>query len=506
MSMDCGPSRRSLKLHIALAFLLVLAACGGERAPSGANGATPAVTDSPTGDPAYQGLAPGLLAPWTGDFDGMVERRVLRVLVAPSKTYYFVENGQPRGASYESLAAFGEAINKKLGTKHVKFHVVFVPTSRADLIPALLAGRGDVAASGLTVTPERAAQVDFTRPTWDGIDEIVVTGPASPALSTLDDLGGKEVFVRRSSSYWEHLEELNRRFTSEGKPAVKLVAAPEDLEDEDLLELLHAGAFGIAVVDEPIALLWSKIYTDIEPRPELAVHTGGQFAWMIRKDSPKLKAELDAFIATHGKGTAFGNTIAKRYSGSTTFIQRSTSPEEIQKFQQLVALFERYAEQYDVDPLLAIAQGYQESRLDQKVRSRVGAIGVMQVMPKTGAELATGDINTLEPNIHAGVKYIRFMIDRYFADEPMTPVNKMLFAFAAYNAGPARVAKLRKEAAERGLDPNVWFNHVEFVAADRIGAETPTYVSNIYKYYIAYKLVADRAAARQRAKTAVSAN
>jgi membrane-bound lytic murein transglycosylase MltF len=442
--------------------------------------------------------------PFTGDFDEMVERRLLRVLVAPSKSYYFVENGQQRGATYESFAALGEALNKKLQTGHVKFQVVFIPVSRAELVPALVAGRGDVAASGITITPERETQVDFTRPTWEGISEIVVTGPASPALASLDDLAGREIFVRRSSSYWEHVETLSRKLEAAGKAPIRLVEAPEDLEDEDLFELLNAGAFEIGVADAPIAKLWATIYTGLKPREDLAVHEGGQFAWMIRKGSPKLKAELDAFIATHGQGTAFGNTVAKRYGKSTRFLQGSTSPDEMRKFRTMVDLFKKYSGQYDVDPLLAMAQGYQESRLDQDVRSHVGAIGVMQVMPATGKELATGDITQLEPNIHAGVKYIRFMIDRYFADQPMTEVNKMLFAFAAYNCGPGRLAKLRKEAAERGLDPNRWFNHVELVAADRIGAETPTYVGNIYKYYIAYKLVADREAAKEKAKSAVA--
>jgi membrane-bound lytic murein transglycosylase MltF len=115
----------------------------------------------------------------------------------------------------------------------------------------------------------------------------------------------------------------------------------------------------------------------------------------------------------------------------------------------------------------------------------------MQVMPATGKDLAVGDISQLEPNIHAGVKYMRFMIDRYYANEPMTPVNKGLFTFASYNAGPARVRQLRAEAGRRGLDPNVWFNNVEIIAAERIGAETVTYVSNIYKYYVTYRLVVE---------------
>jgi len=146
------------------------------------------------------------------------------------------------------------------------------------------------------------------------------------------------------------------------------------------------------------------------------------------------------------------------------------------------------------------AQGYQESQLNQKVRSPVGAIGVMQIMPATGKDLKVGDIGQVEPNIHAGVKYMRWMIDQYFANEPMTRQDKALFAFAAYNAGPGRVAQLRREAANRGLDPNVWFHNVEYVAAEKIGPETVTYVANIYKYYIAYTLILEARAEREQAQ------
>jgi membrane-bound lytic murein transglycosylase MltF len=149
------------------------------------------------------------------------------------------------------------------------------------------------------------------------------------------------------------------------------------------------------------------------------------------------------------------------------------------------------------------AQGYQESRLDQNAKSPVGAIGVMQVMPATGKELKVGDIRLTEPNIHAGVKYIRFVVDQYFKDEPMDELNKGLFAFASYNAGPGRVRQLRREAEKQGLDPNVWFNNVERVAAQKIGRETVTYVSNIYKYYIAYKLVQQEHLEREKAKQQV---
>jgi membrane-bound lytic murein transglycosylase MltF len=438
--------------------------------------------------------------PWVGDLDGMVERRVIRALVVPSKTFYFVENGRQRGISYEALKAFEDELNGKLGRRHIKVLVVFIPTSYDKLVPALVEGRADVAVAGLTITPARRERVDFTTPTGTGVRELVVTGPRSPALSSLDDLAGQEVFVRKSSSFWEHLEALNRRFAAEGKEPVILKAAPEQLDNEDLLEMLNAGLFGITVVDDFIADFWTRVFPDIHPHPEIAVHTGGETAWMIRQGAPQLKAELDAFIASHRRGTAFGNTVQKRYLGSTTFVKSATSLAEIEKFSRLVALFRQYSDRYDMDHLLMMAQGYQESRLDQQARSSVGAIGVMQVMPATGKDLAVGDIAQVEPNVHAGVKYMRWMIDNYYKNEPMSKLDKALFAFASYNAGAGRLRKLRKEATARGLDPNVWFDNVELVAADRIGAETVTYVSNIFKYSVAYRLVADQEERRRGAR------
>ena len=394
--------------------------------------APPAVQPAPAKQSA--GL-PTLRKPWLGDYDAMVKRRLIRVLVPHSKTMYFVELGQPRGMAYEALKAFEDDINKKRG--NIKVNVVFFPTTREKLIPDLLAGLGDIVVAGVTITAEREKVVDFAIPTTiKPINEIVVTGPQSPQLASLDDLAGKDVFVRKSSSYWGHLEQLNARFKKEGKAAIVLRPAPEDLEDEDLLEMLNAGLFGIAVVDDYKLDVWSKIYPKIKARPDLAVNTGGELAWAMRPNSPQLKTALDAFVKTHRQGTTFGNTLLKRYLGSTKFVAEARSPEEMKKFQAVIDMFRKYAGQDHVDFLLMLAQGYQESRLDQQVKSPVGAIGVMQVMPATAKELAVGDVKQLEPNIHAGVKYMRFMIDRYYANEPMDGLNKGLFTFASYNAGP----------------------------------------------------------------------
>lgn len=443
-----------------------------------------------------------LFKPWTGDLDGMIERRVIRALVAPSRTSYWLNGARQTGAEYELLKAFQEEINNHYKTqgKHILIHVVFIPTSRDQLIPGLLEGRGDIAAGILTVTQERLEHVDFGAPFFHGVREIVVTGPASPELKSLDDLAGKEVFVRQSSSYWTHLERLNERFVQEHKAPVVLKAAPEDLQDDDLLEMVNAGLVEIIVVDRYQALLWAKVFKHLTPHRGIVVHAGGDMAWMIRKNSPQLKAEIAAFAKEHGGKSTFGNELLKKYGGdgNPRVVKQATSAGEIKKFQKTVEFFRKYGAEYDMDYLLMVAQGYQESLLDQNARSRVGAIGVMQLMPATAEEMKTGDVTLLEPNIHAGIKYMRFVRDQFFENEPMDTRNKILFSFAAYNCGPARVQKLRKEAAQRGLDPNVWFNNVEIIAARRIGEETVTYVANIYKYYVAYKLVEEQQAEREK--------
>ena len=437
--------------------------------------------------------------PWTGDLDGMLQRRIIRVLAVYSKTFYFTDKGTERGATYEWFRLFEEDLNKKLAKKHLKVRVFFVPVARDQLFSALVAGKGDIAASNLTITPGREKQVDFSVPGYTNVSQLVVSGPASPKLSSVDDLAGKEVFVRKSSAYYESLVALNQRFAAEKRPAVNIRLAPEELEDEDLAEMVNAGLIPLIVMDNHLADFWKQVFPKITVHEGIALRTGGEIAWAIREGSPQLKAAVDDFVARHRQGTTAGNIILARYLKNVKYVKDAASESERKKFLDLVQYFKQYGDKYQVDWLLMAAQGYQESRLDQNVKSPVGAIGVMQVMPATGKELKVGDISETQPNIEAGVKYMRVMIDRYYANEPMTELDKVLFTFASYNAGPARVAQLRKEAVKRGLDPNVWFHNVEYVAADKIGAETVTYVSNIYKYYIAYQLIMQARAEREKA-------
>jgi membrane-bound lytic murein transglycosylase MltF len=247
---------------------------------------------------------------------------------------------------------------------------------------------------------------------------------------------------------------------------------------------------------------WSQIFKNIILHPDLKVRTGGQIAWAIRKKSPKLKKLIDEFMADHTKGTNIGNILFKKYLQNTKYVTNSLKEEAFQKFKEAVKYFIKYSDKYNFDWLMIAAQAYQESRIDQTKRSPAGAIGVMQLLPSTAKDpnVNIPNVEIIESNIHAGIKYLRFLRERYFEKEPMDRKNKMLFSFASYNAGPAKITRLRSEAERSGLDPNLWFRNVEIIAAKRIGRETVQYVRNIYKYYAAYRLIMNKRSQKQEIK------
>ena len=512
-----------LGIVAAVAVATAVVACGGstEKAPTEQ---TPATSGAPTGPPpaatpaegAEEPLpAPALEAglpervralmfnPFTGDFDEMVKRRMVRLGVTFNRSFYFIDKGVQRGAVYEYGKLFEEELNKKLNTGNLKIDVIFVPLPRTMLLQALLDGRIDAVLAQVTVTPDKQKLVDFSIPTRKNVSEVVVTGPGAPAITTVDDLSGREVFVRKGGTYHQSLLALNEQFTAKGKPPVLVQFAAENLEDDDVLEMVNAGIIPVTIVDDYLADFWKKVFTGLTVHNSVPVRTGGELAVAFRKNSPQLKAALNEFLAKNGLGSAFRNILEKRYLVSTKFVKNSTSEAEQKKMLAVVALFRKYSDQYQMDYLLMGAQAFQESGLNQDAKSAVGAVGMMQLMPATGAEQKVGDIAQTEANIHAGVKYMRFMIDQYFKNEPMDDLNKELFAFASYNAGPGRIRQLRKEAEKQGLNPNVWFGNVEQVASERVGRETVTYVSNIYKYYVAYRMMFAERQRREAAKLGV---
>ncbi len=429
---------------------------------------------------------------WTGDLDVMEKKHAIRFLVPYNKTFYFLDKGRQKGLTFDTVTLFEKELNKDRKKGQLPLKVVIVPTGRDQLFESLAQGYGDVAAGNLTITPERLKMVDFAAPFAMQAEEVVVTGPDIAPIQTWEELAGKTVYARKSSSYYTHLQELNAKLTAGGKKKITIQPADELLEDEDVLEMVSAGVVPVTVVDKHKADLWKQVLPDLTLGA--SVHQGGMIAWAIRKDSPKLRKAINAFVAQNRKGSLHFNMLFKRYLQNTKYLKNNISESDLERFRRLVDLFKQYGRKYSFDWLLIAAQAYQESGLDQSKKSAAGAIGIMQVLPSTAADpnVNVSQIEVLENNIHAGTKYLRFMVDRYFDTEEVNRLNRHLFAFAAYNAGPARVAKLRKEARESGLDPNVWFNNVEIIAAKRIGRETVQYVSNIYKYYISYTLVSDK--------------
>jgi membrane-bound lytic murein transglycosylase MltF len=436
----------------------------------------------------------------TDDFDKMRERRALRMLVPYSRSLFFHDRGQARGATVLAAEEFEKFLNKKYPDKR-PFTVALIPTTRDRLLSALMKGEGDVAAGNLTVTEARSQQVAFTVPTIEKLSEIVVTGPGAPELKTLDDLAGQQVQVRPASSYHESLVALNQRFEKEGKPQMKLRLLPDELEDEDVLDMINAGLVPITVIDDWKGNVWAPYLPKVKLRPDLVVRDAGHVAWALRKGNPQLKAECDAFIG-QGQKQGLDNIVLRKAAANAKKMQNATASAEMKKFIATIDLFRKYGGQYNFDYLMLAAQGYQESRLDQNAKSHVGAIGIMQVMPATGEELKVGDIHQTENNVHAGSKYMAQLMERYFKDAKFDEQNRTLFAFASYNAGPGNIAKMRKRAAEEGLDPDVWFNNVEQVTARRIGQEPVQYVRNIYKNYVAYTLVLEDMNEKEGARAA----
>jgi membrane-bound lytic murein transglycosylase MltF len=438
----------------------------------------------------------GLLnVPFKGDYDKMIEERVIRVLAPYSKTFYFFDGAKPRGIAYELIMQFESFINKKHKTKTLKIHTIVIPTAREDLIPHLRDGKGDIAVGNLTITKDRLKEVDFSDPFATGINEIVVSTMDSAPLKSVFDLSGKKIHVRKSSSYYQSLLRLNETLKAAGKKKAELILANDNLEDEDLLEMLNADLIKYMIIDSHKGEFWVKIFDKIQLHPNIKLRTEGKIGWAVRKENPKLKAVINTFAKDHKIGTTMGNILFNKYFTTTSYITDSIYNEHLQRFKIMINYFKKYGTQYQFDYLMLAALGYQESQLDHSAKSSQGAVGVMQVLPSTAKDKNIGisDISEVDPNIHAGTKYLRFMTDRYFADdEGVDQFNKALFAFASYNAGPAKIARLRKDAKKMGLDPNKWFHNVEVVAAKKIGRETVQYVSNILKYYVAYKLIEDK--------------
>ena len=433
-------------------------------------------------------LRSGAVAQWTGDLDGMLERGFIRLLTTASRTHYFVDGARERGIMAAYATALEEEINRGRPLADT-VRVVVLPVQPDELLPMLIEGYGDIAAANLAITPARQRIVDFAAASISDVRELVVTGPGVDPVTAREELAGREIWVTPSSNHYESLIEASAALTAVGLDPIDVRAADRSLMEEDLLEMVNAGLYPATVADSHMLdWIWSRVFDRIVVS-DVAVREGGQIAPAIRKDSPLLHALLGEFRLTHGRGTLFGNVLINRYYSQSWWLRDATSTAERRKFDAVVDLFRKYSAEYDFDYLMMIALGYQESRLEPDARSHVGAIGIMQVMPATaaGPPIFMDNVESPDDNIRAGIMYMRHLVDRFFNDPAIDEVNRHLIAFAAYNAGPTRVARLRRRAPEYGLDPDLWFRNVERIVASNVGREPVRYVGNIYKYYLAFR-------------------
>jgi membrane-bound lytic murein transglycosylase MltF len=433
-----------------------------------------------------------------GDIDSMIARRRIRALVPYSHMYYTINMNERSGVAFEALNLFENALNKELNFKPHQVRIIFIPVNRSQVIPLLQQGYGDVAFAGMTISEDRKKLVDFSTPSITGLKEIIVGGPSSPKLNSLADLSGKEIYLREGSSYESAAIKLNDSLKQKGLAPINIKALDPYLETEDILEMINSGVIPFSAVVEDVARLWANVMDSLVLYDQIPLATNVSYGWVFRKDSPKLKATVDQFIKKNAKGTLTGNMLYNKYVKNVDLLPDIYTKKTMSQVNVLKAPFLKYANRYQLDWLLLVAQGYQESGLNQELVSNAGAVGIMQVLPSTaaGKPFYIRDIKKVDSNVHAGVMYMRFLIDQYFTDPDIDLLNRHLLALAAYNCGPARVIQLRKMAKEKGLNPNVWFDNVEIIAAQEIGKETITYVSNIYKFYASYRALSYYASQR----------
>jgi len=476
------------------------AACRGTSAQTDINKQGPSVQNAY--DPATWPLSSHLNEKHTDDLEGLVEKRHIRVLTTFNKTNFFVSGSRIYGFEYSLLKDYEKSLNKEIGRKELQVVLEFIPVPYDQLIPRLVEGFGDIVAAGLTITPEREKRVAFTNPYLTDVDELVVTNRATGELKTLEDLSGRNVYVRKSSSYHEILVAQNHIHAKARIPPVRILKMDESLQGEDIFEMVHSGAIPITISDSILAEIWSSVFDNLQVHSDLKVRTGSRIAWMVRKDNPQLRESLNNFLRGHRKGTLLGNIYFERYFERNRWIRNPHTKGAQEKQRRNTELFKKYATRYGFDWKLIMALAYQESGLDNSKKSPTGAVGIMQVRPSTAADrnVDIPDVHVLENNVHAGVKYLAFLRDRYFREEMINQRDRIRFSLAAYNAGPQKIRRARKLAQEMELDRDRWFRNVEMATLRIVGQETVQYVSNINKYYVLFKLYEETEKLRESSK------
>lgn len=425
----------------------------------------------------------------TGDLPTLLKQRKIRVLTGLCKSDYFIIGGMGYGYQHDMIKNFGTFLNRKYKISPPGIIVEFIPLPFDQLITNLIRGRGDIAATSATITPDRLKLIAFTVPYMTGVDTVVIGHKDKSAINNIQELSGKKVYIHKATTYSHGLEIINHNLVKQGKKPVSIKAVNPFLYQEDILELVSAGILPYTVAEKYLANHWATMMPGLVVYKKAIISKGDRLAWMVRKDNPILKENLDEFLRNYQRGTLLGNICFNRYFKTNRFPLKLIEKNDLQMFSSYAPLFRKYASMYQMDWLKLVAQAYQESHLDSKKKSDAGAIGLMQVTPGVAENKHIAISNIYEPNnnVHAGVKYMALLRDHFFNDPDLAPEERYRFILAAYNAGPTAISRMRKRAKELGYDPDKWFNNVEMVTMKEIGIQPVDYVRNIEKY-LAYSL------------------
>ncbi|MFV0421690.1 transglycosylase SLT domain-containing protein [Oleidesulfovibrio sp.] len=450
-------------------------------------------------------LEQGIFRPFTGDLKEIQQRKVLRVLVPYNRSDFFLDGAMQRGLAYDTGRAFQKWLNKKLGLKgEQRITFLYIPAAPDDMLRMLSEGQADIIGFEATLPAEAPPDMRFTTTWTQTAKAVVVSSKDAPALESVSQLAGKHIYALKSSALAGITADVSRQLVQQGLKEIKVTEAEGGLTQEDLMELVDGEAIAFAAVDYEKAQLWATVLSNLKIEENAVLTDTAARAWVVRKESIQLKSVCDSFIKYYRRSGDYA-WLQQKYYDRTTYVADAGRSDELESLEATLPLFEKYGEMYDFAPLLLAAQGYQESRLNQSARSNRGAVGIMQLLPSTAAAKPVNmpDISTPDKNIHAGVKYLSHLRQTYFSGDAISYLDKMLFSFAAYNAGPGNMRKARRKTAEMGLNPDVWMDNLEVGIARTVGQQPIEYVRNIIKYYIVFQLVHEHQHIRRAALTSL---
>lgn len=414
-------------------------------------------------------------------YEQMRARGEIRMAMPYGRTSYVDARGHILGFSPELARYLGDFLSTKY-KKRIKIEIV--PIVAGQLLNTLDRYQADFAVDYFQEYKERPslaayAVYDHTR----SEDHIVVSRKNSSPLNRLEDLSGQTVCVGHLTRS-NLLDEINEKL-----PKDKQIHIFKDdliLSDEDLLQMLDAGLIEHIWVARWKAKLWQPVLSNIQLN-EATVRSGVTPSDLIVHQSNRdLANDILEFAVSPDLEKALQIYRTRDFQYRKNALKNPVAKAEWQRFESMHEFFRQFGHQERLDPLFLAGLGFQESALNQSAQSPMGAIGVMQLLPGTGASMGVGNIYELKPNIHAGAKYMNSLLYALSLDQALPDAERAFFAVAAYNAGPNNIRKARELAAKMGFDPNRWFFHVEMATAKLVGSETFLYVRNVYKYYITY--------------------